>query len=69
MKCHYCERDISVPCRNSLDMEDNICELDDEICYQALKAAGGGERGLVYIDRARQMFRDVENATQQRTAK
>lgn len=50
-------------------MEDNICELDDETCYQALKAAGGGERGLVYIDKARQMFRDIENATPQGKAK
>ena len=67
--CHYCARELAVPCLNGRDMEDSICELDDETCYQALKALGGGERGLDYIDKARQLHRTLDAQSQSQPQK
>ena len=54
-RCRFCGKKAASPllvCWNTRDMEDWAVEGDMR-CYQALAAAGGGERGMRRVDQLR----------------
>lgn len=53
--CTFCGKetgDYGSSCWNTRDMEQFAIEGDDR-CYEALRAAGGGEKGMRYVDMTR----------------
>jgi len=48
---------MSYPCMSTQDMTDFAIDGDNE-CYRALEKAGGGERGMDYVDSQRKKMQD-----------
>jgi hypothetical protein len=51
-RCHFCHRESAnriALCMSTRDMEDRAGG-GDAVCYAALADAGGGEKGMAYVD-------------------